>query len=315
MELSAPLATVCEVLDAPRSTIYARRVRRRDGNVTWLRPGPAGDIDDERLLALIRQVLAGSPFTGEGYRKVHTRLRREHGVRVGRKRVLRLMRDHQLLAPQRMTGRRKPRPHDGTIVPDAPDVMWGTDATMAYTTEDGWVWLFATIDHYTAEAWTHVAARGDRFAALQPVYDAVIDRFGTLEADVARGLSLRHDWGPQYRSGHFHRLDPLARPRRLARLRRRGRDQRLRGALHPHPQRAMPVGPALHHDRRTAPGRGQLHPPVQHRMAHRTPRPPHPTRGPCRHDELIPSRVINNRRVQGTGCCSEVDSGLTANTR
>jgi putative transposase len=88
-------------------------------------------------------------------------------------------------------------------VPDAPDVMWGTDATMASTTEDGWVWLFAAIDHYTAEAWTHVAARGDRFAALQPVYDAVIDRYGGLEADVARGISLRHDWGPQYRSGHF----------------------------------------------------------------------------------------------------------------
>jgi hypothetical protein len=36
---------------------------------------------------------------------------------------------------------------------------------MAYTTVDGWVWLFAAIDHYTAEAWSHVAARGDRFAA------------------------------------------------------------------------------------------------------------------------------------------------------
>jgi hypothetical protein len=44
-------------------------------------------IDDEQLLALIRQVFDDSPFTGEGYRKVHARLRREHGVRVGRKRV------------------------------------------------------------------------------------------------------------------------------------------------------------------------------------------------------------------------------------
>lgn len=204
MELSAPLSTVCEVLGAPRSTIYARRSRQGDDNVIALRrPGPAGTIDDEQLLVLIRQVLADSPFTGEGYRKVHARLRREHGVRVGRKRVLRLMRAHHLLAPQRTSGRRKPRPHDGSIVPDAPDVMWGTDATMAYTLEDGWVWLFACIDHYTAEAWTHLAARGDRFAALQPVYDAVIDRHGTLEADIARGVSLRHDWGPQYRSGHF----------------------------------------------------------------------------------------------------------------
>jgi putative transposase len=59
------------------------------------------------------------------------------------------------------------------------------------------VWVFACVDHYTAEAWIHVAKVGDRFAALQPVYDAVIDRFGGLGADVARGLQLRHDWGPQ----------------------------------------------------------------------------------------------------------------------
>lgn len=100
-----------------------------------------------RLLALIRQVLAYDPFTGEGYRKVHARLRREHGVRVGRKRVLRLMRAHDLLAPQRTRGRRKPRPHDGTIVPDAPEVMSGIDITMAYTTEDGRVWRVAVRHH------------------------------------------------------------------------------------------------------------------------------------------------------------------------
>jgi putative transposase len=204
MQLNAPLSTVCEVLDAPRSTIYARRARVGGDNViACRRPGPVGAIDDEQLVALIRQVLADSPFTGEGYRKVKARLRRDHGVQVSGKRVLRLMRRERLLAPQRTSGRRKPRPHDGSIVPDGPDVMWGTDATMAYTGQDGWVWLFANIDHYTAEAWTHVASRGDRFAALQPVYDAVIDRFGTLDGDVARGISLRHDWGPQYRSGHF----------------------------------------------------------------------------------------------------------------
>ena len=59
------------------------------------------------------------------------------------------------------------------------------------------------VDHDTAGAWAHVAKVGDRFAALQAVYDAVIDRFGGLAADLARGISLRHDWGPQYRSGHF----------------------------------------------------------------------------------------------------------------
>jgi hypothetical protein len=36
--------------------------------------------------------------------------------------------------------------------------------------------VFACVDHYTAEAWAHAAKTGDRFAAPQPVYDAVIDR-------------------------------------------------------------------------------------------------------------------------------------------
>lgn len=197
-----PLKRVCDVLRAPRSTVYARRIAAAN-NVVPLRPGPCGEIDDEALVVKIRQVIAESPFTGEGYRKVRAHLRRRHDIHVGGKRVLRLMRREGLLAPQRVRGRRAPRPHDGSIVPGAPNLMWGTDATMAYTMLDGWVWLFANVDHYTAEAWTHVAARGDRFAALQPVYDAVIDRFGQLVPDVARGIKLRHDWGPQYRSEFF----------------------------------------------------------------------------------------------------------------
>jgi putative transposase len=198
MEHKLPVAMICRVLGAPRSTVYARRQSTVPG-----RPGPATSISDPDLVRLIRQVLASSPFAGEGYRKVRARLRREHGVQVSGKRVLRLLRAEGLLAPQRVRGRRKPRPHDGTIIPDRPNLRWGTDATMTWTRVDGWVWVFCVVDHYSAEAWTHVAKIGDRFAALQPVYDAVIDRWGRLEADVARGLSLRHDWGPQYRSGHF----------------------------------------------------------------------------------------------------------------
>jgi putative transposase len=199
MELQLPVAVVCRVLGAPRSSVYARRAQAGAPG----RPGPVPSISDVELIRLIRRVLQDSPFAGEGYRKVRARLRREHGVRVGGKRVLRLLRREGLLAPQRVRGRRRPRPHDGTIIPEGPNLRWGTDATMAWTRSDGWVWVFACVDHYTAEAWAHVAKVGDRFAALQPVYDAVIDRFGGLGPGVARGLSLRHDWGPQYRSAHF----------------------------------------------------------------------------------------------------------------
>jgi putative transposase len=193
-----PVAVVCRVLGAPRSSVYARRHGQQRA-----RPGPATSISDPDLLQRIRQVLVTSPFAGEGYRKVRAWLRREHGVQVSGKRVLRLLRQEGLLAPQRVRGRRRPRPHDGTIIPEGPNLRWGTDATMAWTRDDGWVWVFCVVDHYTAEAWAQVAKVGDRFAALQPVYDAVVDRWGRLDADVARGLLLRHDWGPQYRSAHF----------------------------------------------------------------------------------------------------------------
>jgi putative transposase len=200
MDTNLPLSRVCAVLGAPRSTIYHRRAR---GDLLGCRPGPQTEISDDELTARIREAISDSPFAGEGYRKIRARLRREHDIRVGGKRVLRLMRRHGLLAPQRVRGRRKPRPHDGTIIGDGPNLRWGTDATMAWTRQDGWVWVFANVDHWSAEAWTHVAKTGDRIAALQPVYDAVIDRFGGLGPDVARGISLRHDWGPQYRSKHF----------------------------------------------------------------------------------------------------------------
>ena len=199
-ELAVPLARVCPLNGCARSTIYHRRAR---GDAPRARPGPKTEVSDEALADTIRQVITECSFAGEGHRKVRARLRREHQLAVGKNRVLRLMRETGLLAPQRAAKRRRPRLHDGRIITDAPNVRWGTDATMAWTKDDGWVWVFALLDHYSDEAWAHVAKVGNRFAALQPVYDAVIDRFGALGADAARGIKLRHDWGSQYRSDHF----------------------------------------------------------------------------------------------------------------
>jgi putative transposase len=283
MEHRLPLAVVCRVLGASRSTVYARRIGAAGPRG---RPGPVTLISDDELVGLIRQVLADSPFAGEGYRKVRARLRREHGVQVSGKRVLRLLRQAGLLAPQRARGRRKPRPHDGTIIPEAPNLRWGTDATMAWTRTDGWVWVFCVVDHYTAEAWAHVAKTGDRFAALQPVYDAVVDRWGRLDADVARGLALRHDWGPQYRSGHFlgsiSWLGIANDAAFLGEPETNGCAERWIRTL----KEQMPVGGAARHHRRAPPGRDRLRPLLQHPVADRPTRPPHPKGGlPSRPDD------------------------------
>ena len=162
------LERVCRLWEQSRSALYARRARlqRSASADSPCRRGPTPALSDAQLLAAIRNDLARSPFQGEGHRKVHARLRILDGVRVSRTRVLRVMRAQGLLSPHR--GRQgEPKPHDGTIVTSAPDVMWGTDGARVLTVDDGWVWTFAAVDHWNAECvgW-HVCKVGDRFAAL-----------------------------------------------------------------------------------------------------------------------------------------------------
>ena len=83
-------------------------------------------MPDAALLEAIRAVLSGCPFHGEGHRKVWARLR-VGGVRTSKRRVLRLMGEHGLLAPSRTGSPKGPRNHDGTIIPDRVDAMWGED--------------------------------------------------------------------------------------------------------------------------------------------------------------------------------------------
>lgn len=192
-----PLTMICAVYRLPRSTVYAAHAQPCVGGSVAKR-GPQTLVSDPELVEGIRTVLATCPFHGEGYRKVRARLA-HRGLAAGGKRVLRLMRQHGLLAPRRLGPPNGNPAHEGTITTTRPDVMWGTDATRFYTEQDGWCWFFGAVDHGTDEVvgW-HAAKIGDRWAALVPIRQGVQHAFGTFAHDVARGLRLRCDWGPQY---------------------------------------------------------------------------------------------------------------------
>lgn len=196
---------VCDGFGVPRSSFYAWRGQQEhsDPPPPRSRRGPKPGISDAGLLSAIRSDLDRSPWIGEGHRKVWARLRVLDGIRVARKRVLRLMRENSLLSPHRHRSRQSAA-HDGHIITEAPNLMWGTDATQIPTVLDGKVWLFAVIDHWNAEAmgW-HVAKIGDRYAAAQAVGMAIKPVFGTATAGVARGLALRHDHGSAFMADHF----------------------------------------------------------------------------------------------------------------
>jgi len=160
-------------------------------------------MPDADLLKAIRDDLAASPFKGEGHRKVRARLRILHDIRVSRTRVLRLMREHSLLSPHRQA-RGEPILHDGRIITDRPNEMWGTDDVRIATVDDGMVWIFSAVDHCDGMCTGINAAKiGDRFAALEPIFQGLLGEFGSVGADAGRGLSLRMDHGSQYTSDDF----------------------------------------------------------------------------------------------------------------
>jgi hypothetical protein len=97
---------VCRTWEQPRSSYYV--ARQAQGQPVRSFPagkrGPKTPLSDAALLELIRADLNTSSFQAEGHRKVWARLRVRDGVKVGRRRVLRLMRENNLLPPYR--GRR-----------------------------------------------------------------------------------------------------------------------------------------------------------------------------------------------------------------
>ncbi len=207
-----------------RSTVYARRCAEagrqnvaricpeRDDRGVGRHPsppfapskrGPRTPLDDAQLLTEIRAVLTASPFGSEGHRKVRARLRLR-GMRVGKARVLRLMRAARLLAPTRRRHAHGDRAHGGTILTARADELWGTDATRFWTRREGWCWFFGAIDHCVEDVvgW-HVAKVGDRWAALEPIRQGVRRTHGAYAPRIALGLGLRMDWGPQYTAHQF----------------------------------------------------------------------------------------------------------------
>ena len=171
--------------------------------IAFPKRGPTTELSDDLLLVLIRRVIKESPFSGEGHRKVTSRLRREHGVHAGRKRVLRLMRLAGRLTPQRGKRRRKARSHDGTIIPQGPDLMWAPTRPWRTRSETGGCGR-------SAASITPPLRRGR--ASPSAATASLVSSRSTSRSPTASAKSTttspagsppRHDWGPQYTSGHF----------------------------------------------------------------------------------------------------------------
>lgn len=191
---------VCRAWGFPRSSFYHAK---KSSHKSKGKRGKRSPIIDDELLKAIREDIKDSCFQGEGHRKIHARLRRFKQLKIGRNRVLKIMREHKLLSAYR-SKQGKENPHDGRISTDEPNEMWGTDAAKIFTLEDGWVWFFGVIEHWNAEClgW-HLTKKGNRFAAIEAMTQAVENVYRSTISGIARGLKLRIDHGSQFVSDGF----------------------------------------------------------------------------------------------------------------
>jgi putative transposase len=153
MSKTYPVSLSCEVLGVSVSA-YFEWVRRRASG----KPGPAGRHSDEALLAHMRAIHA-QVKQEYGWPRMHRELL-ARGIRVGKDRVQRLMKQHGIRAKTKRkfvvtTDSRHNLPVAPDLVqrrftPDEPNRLWSGDITYI-ATDEGWLYLAAVIDLFSRQ--------------------------------------------------------------------------------------------------------------------------------------------------------------------
>ncbi len=195
-----PVSISCEVLEVSASGYFNWLRRPQDG-----RSGPAVPYSDEAVLAHIRAIHAEAK--GEyGWPSMHKELL-SRGIRVGKDRVRKLMKQHGIRAKTKrkfvVTTDSK---HDLPVAPylvqrrfktEQPNRFWCGDITYI-ATDEGWLYLAGVIDLHSRQlvGWS-----------LQPHMQASLVKDALATAWWRRrpkaGLIFHSDRGSQYCSGEF----------------------------------------------------------------------------------------------------------------
>jgi putative transposase len=196
-----PVSVACRLLGVSRSGYYewaGRAPSDRALSDAWL---------TEKIRAIHKEHrgVYGAP-------RIHADLRMAHGVRVGRKRVERLMRAAGISGLQRRKRGRTTVSVPGVRVaddlvqrqfsPGAPNVLWIADVTYLRTWE-GWLYLAAVQDAYSRRivGW----AMADHMRS-QLVVDAL--QMAVQQRRPPAGLIHHSDQGSQYVSLAFGQAGP-----------------------------------------------------------------------------------------------------------
>jgi putative transposase len=131
---------------------------------------------NQRILARIQELKGDHPFWG--YRRIWAHLRFVDQLSVNKKRILRLMRNHELLVKpnlklkaKRISSRPKPKATE-------PNQWWGIDMTKVLIDSFGWVYVVIVLDWYSKKiVGYHVGVQSKSAHWLQALDMAVNRQF------------------------------------------------------------------------------------------------------------------------------------------
>jgi putative transposase len=191
-----PVATMCRLLEVSKAGFYA-----------WQdRPMSARARRDVELTALIHQIHERSYNGTYGATRIHRELREAYGVRVGRKRVERLMRRAGLKGVQKrrfwcttrsgVRERWAPDLVERKFVADRPNALWLADVTYVSTFE-GFLYLAIVLDVFSRliVGWAMDARLGSQLV-LKALEMACAQR-------GSRGVIHHSDHGSEYTAVAF----------------------------------------------------------------------------------------------------------------
>lgn len=196
-KVAYPVATMCRVLGVSTSGFYA-----------WQKEPESPRAKSDAALARRVEAAHLQSRGRYGSPRVHAQLRAD-GVRVGQKRIARIMRAEGLVARRKRRFRRTTdSKHSDPIAPnlvqrdfheDAPNETWVTDVTCVWTAA-GWLFLAAILDLFSRRVvgWA-TSASNDRELALAALRHAVKQR------RPRPGLVHHSDRGSPYASDDYRR--------------------------------------------------------------------------------------------------------------
>jgi putative transposase len=163
-------------------------------------PSPLVTQRNDALVQRIRELKAEHPFWG--YRRIWAYLRFVEHQPMNKKRILRLMREHQLLVTPNLRLRAKRTSTGRKPKPTKPNEWWGIDMTKVLVEGVGWIYIVVVLDWYSKLIVGHYAGMQCKSQHWLVALEMAVNR---QFPDGARdkGLSLMSDNGCQPTSVAF----------------------------------------------------------------------------------------------------------------